>query len=103
MPGEELPKMTLHKISYFLNIIKIILQLLGPNHECAKFYTGSSVVGIQPLGSQDSVNNSVTSREDFFICEDCEGCEAGCDHELHGVRLRSGSLHQHQLDTGMPV
>ena len=59
---------------------------------------GSSVAGVRPLGS---CAVDISSREEFFLCEDCDGCEAGCDHEDHGLRLLPGSLQEHQLTTGI--
>jgi len=38
-------------------------------------------------------------QEQFYMCEDCDGCESGCSHEDHSVTLRRGSCADHALQT----
>jgi hypothetical protein len=65
------------------------------------------VAGIQPLGGRGQGNSNSNSnsinREVYFLCEDCDGCEPGCHHEDHSLRLLPGSLQLHQLNTGKPI
>jgi hypothetical protein len=62
------------------------------------------VAGIQPLGGRGQGNSSNSiNREVYFLCEDCDGCEPGCHHEDHSLRLLPGSLQLHQLNTGKPI